>query len=121
MKFQLFFFLILLLFSCSNNEPANEEHPADTITEEECINMRLLSFNMIPYEGQDHECKNYIYLYRYDGRAFFLFGSDCSDFDPFVYDCFGVYKCPNPETTQNYLCSQIVQLENRVGIVGIQE
>lgn len=100
--------IVFLLMGCSKDETIKSD----------CIESMLDENNMELNVGQEIGCKNYLELYHYQNKQYFLLGSHCADLISYPTDCEGNTLC---EDGEDFECEDFYANAERIGIIGIGE
>jgi hypothetical protein len=89
----------------------------DTI-EQDCIGSLLENGDMVAYTGQEIGCNNFLTLYHFENKQYFLLDSYCANIVAYPVDCEGNTLCKNREDSK---CKKFYNKAERIRIVGISE
>lgn len=80
-----------------------------------CVDEVLESQAMIPYQGQDIECRFFLSLYEYEEEQYFLLGNNCADMVVYPFGCEGNELCSSTDE-----CTDFYESARYIGIVGVE-
>lgn len=91
-----------------------QDHSLDS----ECIATAVRHSNMVIYKGQDLKCKNYLSLYQFQNRHYFVLDNHCADVIPNPIDCEGNRLCFDMEDP---ICKEFFINSKWIRIIGVEK
>lgn len=104
-------FLMLMIFGSCISDDDGGRIPS-------CTDEIIHQFEMVPFNGQDMECKFVLNAYEFRGEKYFVPTNNCIDLILVVYNCKGDQVCM---LETNEFCTNFWLESESLGIVGIQE
>jgi len=83
----------------------------------DCTDRILKESNMVEYNGQPFECNNFIELFRFRNKQYFVLGNHCADMIVNPIDCNGNTICNKGERMK---CNKFFENAVNIGVIGIQ-
>ncbi|AKD03680.1 hypothetical protein POKO110462_02405 [Pontibacter korlensis] len=83
----------------------------------DCLDSYLKENGMVSYKGEELGCKNFLSLYEYQGRQYYVLENHCADVAVAPTDCEGRPLCGSGDEES---CSEFYQNAKYIGVVGIE-
>ncbi len=82
----------------------------------DCRAVYLEQNEMVSYKGEELGCRNFVSLYEYKNKQYYVFGNHCADMVINPTDCDGNKLC---EVGNEKVCNDFFENAKYIGIVGI--
>ncbi|WP_157433468.1 hypothetical protein [Adhaeribacter aquaticus] len=84
----------------------------------DCMETYLEQNKMVSYKGGEIGCKNFVSLYQYQNKQYFVLGNHCADIASNPIDCNGKTVCGSGN---ELVCNELFKNAKYIGIVGIEQ
>lgn len=84
---------------------------------DDCSDTYLKQNGMVRYKGEELDCKDFLSLYEYQNKQYYVLGNNCADIAINPTDCDGNSLCKSGDSKS---CSTFFENAKYIGIVGIE-